>query len=927
MFDFEIAQFFYNMSKLLSIFEDNKYRTIAYYNAAMAIDSYDVYITKLYNTGQIQTIGSIGQSIERQIGEIIETGELVQLKQLERQYNVETYDLLLYHGLSDQLKKKLHINGIKTIDSLTKVFHDSSKFSYLTSGELEKISFIVNTKKNQPRKYLYSQAYCLGQELIEYLIKEFKLEEENNFTSICFSDSMSISNDKIEIIEIFIKESISVKKLVSILKRNPRIKNIVSSNPTTARGDTLFGIPFAIFIQNNTDTRKTCFNHNLKFNLRGDLHAHSTDSDGISDVHTLLKGAKELGLEYFALTDHSKTLKISHGLTETEAIRQISMIREINKNSDIKILSGIEVEILEDGTLDFSDDVLAQFDFVVAGMHTHLGQKASLFIKSRLEKALSNPYVDILAHPTTRLLGRPGNCFSERDGLPIPVEEIIELCYVYNVAIEINCFPERFDFNVSSIKMAAERGVKFSIGTDSHAVSHLNCIHYGNMLAKEAGLTENQILNSYTYSQIIKYFKKNRKKLSVRTFTPKDFSYYFSNNANIMNGDCKIVGIDLTGSESKPSGWALLTGSNASTQTINTNKELLDATLAVKPDIVSIDSPLSLPEGRCCTKEDCSCSQYGITRYCERMLMKFGIGVYPCLIPSMVNLTTRGIYLASLLRSQGLTVIESYPGVAQDVLNIARKRKGLDHLITGLSSFGIDGNYTKKIVSHDELDAITSALVGYFYINNQYVGMGNSKENYLIIPRPQTDYLNKRIIIGLCGEIAAGKTTLAEYLKFKYGFETRRYSEILCNMLGKKQYERKALQELGLKIAKDPIKQRDLSHRIIKSMDKDKSYVIDGLRHHEDFEELSKEFGNEFIFININADFNRRYKRYSEQKNEESIENFAKIDGHGSESDIKKISVCANKNITNNKGYSDFFRQIENILIFYSDKINREVNK
>jgi histidinol phosphatase-like PHP family hydrolase/predicted nuclease with RNAse H fold/dephospho-CoA kinase len=920
MFDFEIAQFFYNTSKILSVFEDSKYRTKAYYRAAMAIDSYSTYITELYKKGELQTIDAIGQSIEKQIGEIIETGELIQLRRLEKQYSIKSYDLLFYRGIGDQTKKKLFASGVYTVDELITELDGLARKNYFTKGELEKLYWITASEGKKAKKYLYSQAYCLGTEIIDYLKRKLKLGSV--IPSVYFLDSMAVSNDKIGIIEIGLNGGIDNSKVASALKKNPRFKKI-SCNDSHVTGRTLFGLPFAVIIQKDLPPNKS---PESQLCIRGDLHAHSTDSDGISDIPTLLKGAEDLGIEYFAVTDHSKTLKISHGLTETEVVRQISTIREINQTSPVKILAGIEVEILEDGALDYSDDVLAQFDFVVAGMHTHLG-KSTLFAKSRLEKALSNPYVDILAHPTTGLLGFPGNCFSERAGIPVSVEEIIELCCKHNVAIEINCFPERFDFNVANTMLAVKQGARiskdamFSIGTDAHAVSHLNCIQYGKMIATEAGLTRDRILNTRTYDELIKYFKNKRKELTDRTFIPKDFTYYFAGNASIMNGNYKAVGIDLTGSENKPSGWALLTGKEATTKQIKGDKELIDATLEVMPDIVSIDSPLTLPKGRCCTKEDCSCSKYGITRYCERMLMKFGIGVYPCLIPSMVNLTDRGIRLASSLRSKGLTVIESYPGVAQDVLNIPRKRKGIGHLVTGISSFGICGDYVSHNVSHDEIDAITSALVGYFYANDQYVKLGTREEKYLIIPRPQSDYISHRVIVGLCGEIAAGKTTLAEYLGFKYGFEIRRYSDAICKM-NNISYDRAALQKIGAEIAGDTDKQRELSKYIMDDMIESKSYVIDGLRQCEDFEEFSRVFGNDFIFININADFKRRYKRYSEKEPIDADE-FKRINEHESESAISKIAGHA-QHINNNSGYQSFFKQIDNILKSYSPK-NSEV--
>lgn len=180
----------------------------------------------------------------------------------------------------------------------------------------------------------------------------------------------------------------------------------------------------------------------------------------------------------------------------------------------------------------------------------------------------------------------------------------------------------------------------------------------------------------------------------------------------------KAVGIDLTGSETRPSGVAYLDNHNLEiTRRIKTDDELETLVLHIKPDIVSIDSPLSLPE-----------DPNKIYRDCELTLKRRGIGVYWCLLPSMKALTMRGIGLAERLRKRDCMVIESYPGAAQDILGIPRKQKGIALLANALVNFGIKGDLN---VSHDELDAITAAIVGEYYLQGDYEALGS-----LILPRP-----------------------------------------------------------------------------------------------------------------------------------------------------------------------------------------------
>ena len=213
----------------------------------------------------------------------------------------------------------------------------------------------------------------------------------------------------------------------------------------------------------------------------------------------------------------------------------------------------------------------------------------------------------------------------------------------------------------------------------------------------------------------------------------------------------RVVGIDLTGSERRATGWAILNGLQAVTQSIVTDHDLIQRTLAANPDIVSIDSPLSVPEGWSHDQERLV-EGAPIYRKCELALKRMGISVFWCLLPSMQSLTMRGMRLAEELRKHGLNVIESYPGAAQDILGIPRKGSSLEELKWGLNRAGIDGPYLKGRVTHDEVDAITSALVGLFYLADDYIALGTPKEDYLIVPRsPKINYLRLAEILSLTG--------------------------------------------------------------------------------------------------------------------------------------------------------------------------------
>jgi uncharacterized protein YprB with RNaseH-like and TPR domain/predicted nuclease with RNAse H fold len=197
--------------------------------------------------------------------------------------------------------------------------------------------------------------------------------------------------------------------------------------------------------------------------------------------------------------------------------------------------------------------------------------------------------------------------------------------------------------------------------------------------------------------------------------------------------DPLVVGIDLRGNPSRPTGWAICDGTKVETVVLYNDDEIVERTLAAKPDLVSIDAPLSLPRGRESVSDSSPCrAKGGIVRDAERVLWSRGIRVYPALIRQMQGLTARGIQLMRRLESQGIHVIESYPGAAQDVLNIPRKKIDESLLERGLRQFGYE---FAGAITHDELDAITSALVGQFYLAGCYEALGAPDEGYMILPR------------------------------------------------------------------------------------------------------------------------------------------------------------------------------------------------
>ncbi|MCX6215572.1 helix-hairpin-helix domain-containing protein [Spirosoma sp.] len=238
--------------------------------------------------------------------------------------------------------------------------------------------------------------------------------------------------------------------------------------------------------------------------LKGTLHNHSTWSDGKQSVADMAAYCQKLGLTYFGIADHSKTASYANGL-DAERVRQQQLeVDELNKGfgADFRIFKGIESDILGDGSLDYDNETLATFDYVVASVHQTLTmseEKAT----SRLLRAIENPYTTILGHPTGRLL-------LAREGYPIDHRAIIDACAEHNVIIEINASPYRLDIDWHWIEYAMQQGVKLSINPDAHDFAGLLDMHYGVAVGRKGGLTKAMTFNALTLAEMTEYLKKTR---------------------------------------------------------------------------------------------------------------------------------------------------------------------------------------------------------------------------------------------------------------------------------------------------------------------------------------------------------------------------------------------------------------------------------
>jgi DNA polymerase (family 10) len=237
--------------------------------------------------------------------------------------------------------------------------------------------------------------------------------------------------------------------------------------------------------------------------IKGDFHVHSKWSDGTSSIEEVAKAAQKRGYQYVALCDHSKSLRIAHGLDESRLMKQIEEIDRVNeKMKDFRILKGTEVDILVDGKLDLSEKVLKKLDLVAAAIHSGFKQEREKMTK-RIVRALENPLVHILVHPSGRLLGA-------RDPYEVDIDEVMEAAKRYGKALEINAYFERLDLDDIHCRKAKEMGIPLTIGTDSHHLDQMWMISLGVAVARRGWLEKKDVLNTMSLKEILKWCQTKR---------------------------------------------------------------------------------------------------------------------------------------------------------------------------------------------------------------------------------------------------------------------------------------------------------------------------------------------------------------------------------------------------------------------------------
>ncbi|WP_143962189.1 DNA polymerase/3'-5' exonuclease PolX [Litoribacter populi] len=549
--------------QLMELHEENPFKIRSYQSAVITIDRGEISLMEM-NPEELQKINGIGKSIAEVIRSIIETGSFPYLEEMLSNTPEGLLEVMQLKGLGPKkiktLWKELGITsthelmeacqsgqvadlkgfGKKTQDTIIAAleFQASNLGKYLYA-EIEELAFQLDGNLKEvfgENNVVRVGDFARNLEIIsnlEWLIKtenrseantklnEFEGLTQNYRLSSPFTWNGHLNDPEIALTFRLYPEEMFVNEFL-IRTSSPEHLNFPANDGQTMAHiyrKKAYTSPEEAYEEAGmqyipTELREGYFEveaakeHKLpklveNEDLKGILHNHSTYSDGKHSLREMAEQCRDLGYEYLGISDHSQTAVYAGGLDVAKIERQHQEIEELNKElAPFKIFKGIESDILGDGSLDYPDEVLAKFDFIVSSIHSVLNmdtQKAT----ARLLRAIQNPYTTILGHPTGRLLLR-------RDGYPIDHKTIIDACAKHNVAIEINANPWRLDLDWRWVHYALTQNVMIAINPDSHDKNTYNHMHYGVLVGRKGGLSKDMTLNALDKNEMEVYFEKRK---------------------------------------------------------------------------------------------------------------------------------------------------------------------------------------------------------------------------------------------------------------------------------------------------------------------------------------------------------------------------------------------------------------------------------
>ncbi|MDP2304362.1 MAG: PHP domain-containing protein [Ignavibacteria bacterium] len=546
----EIINVLEEISDLMEFSGENPFKISAFKNGANTIRRFEGDFEILIEEKNLDSIKGIGKGLQNIIYEMFQSGNSSLLSELKLQIPETLPELFKVRGLGPKKIRMLYKElGIKSIIELEracsegrltvisgftdktekKIFEEiekireNEKFVLIYHADMMNDSFIkILEGIDSIIKYEVSgefRRHCEVISKLEYVV--FASSAENVKSKLMNTyHNLNLSEDFIEINEFKIpillhivtsEDEFTSKLFVTtgssqfIAIQNFEFDNNVKTEEDIFKSNKLpYHAPIfreKEYLDNSCAVKKITELVEEK-DFHGFFHFHTTYSDGSNSLKEMVLGAKEKGYSYFVVCDHSKSAFYANGLTEERILLQHKEIKALSEEIKLPIFKGIEADILSNGDLDYSDDFLHNFDFVVASVHSRFNLNEDEMTK-RIIRAVENPKTNLLGHPTGRLL-------LSRDPYQVNIKMVIEACSQNNVAIEINANPRRLDLDWRHIFYAREMGCKFSINQDAHSVDDIKYLKYGVWMAQKGGISSNEVINCYSLEEFQSYLKTKR---------------------------------------------------------------------------------------------------------------------------------------------------------------------------------------------------------------------------------------------------------------------------------------------------------------------------------------------------------------------------------------------------------------------------------
>ena len=567
----EIAAIFNRIADLLEIQNENPFRVRAYRNAARTVQGLSRSLAEMVQGDEVlEALPTIGKDLAAKIREIVTTGSLRKLKELEGAVSPGLVELLKVPGLGPKRLRLLHdyldINSVEELEQAARqgLVRNLPGFGVKTEQNL--LRELAELQK-RTRRHLWAEVEEVAGQLLDYL------RNLSGVKTVEMAGSYRRRKETVGDLDVLVIASRGAK-VTEAFARFEAVERVVSQGSTRSTvilrtglqvdlrvvPQVSFGAAWHYFTgskAHNIAVRTMGVQRGLKINeygvfnragkriagrtekevyaqvglpwiapelreqqgeleaaaegrlprlvelkdLRGDLHCHTTESDGQEDLETMARAARKLGHDYLAITEHSHHLRVARGLSADRLLAHCDAIDALNERlRGIRLLKGLEVDILEDGSLDMPDAVLAKLDICLGAIHSAFGLSRKKQTE-RVIRAMDNPHFHILAHPTARLIG-------QRQACRLDMEQVMDAALERGCYLELNAQPQRLDLNDVHCRMAKERGLKVAISTDAHSSGQLEYLRYGVGQARRGWLEKQDVLNTLGLKALKKALKR-----------------------------------------------------------------------------------------------------------------------------------------------------------------------------------------------------------------------------------------------------------------------------------------------------------------------------------------------------------------------------------------------------------------------------------